>query len=165
MPAGDSRGEPNSKVFTQTAKEDDGMTEQNWPAAVKRTTQRIRVYDILAESPVPLTAMELAAALEQKAEPVSLSTIYRILDTFTAHGMADKTLVAESGMAVYELRGVGHRHYAVCELCHKVIPMQNCPMESFLPQLAEQDFHVMGHRLQMYGYCGECGKTEASRWN
>jgi Fur family ferric uptake transcriptional regulator len=137
------------------------MTEQNWPAAVKRTTQRLRVYGVLEESSVPLTAAELAAVLERKGEAVSLSTIYRILDTFTAHNMADKTLVAESGMAVHELRGAGHRHYAVCELCHKVIPMQNCPMESFLPQLAEQDFHVMGHRLQMYGYCGDCSRGQS----
>jgi Fur family ferric uptake transcriptional regulator len=94
---------------------------------------------------------------------VSLSTVYRILDVFTENGMAEKTPVAESGMAIYELRGAGHRHYAVCELCHRVIPMHGCPLESFLPELAEQDFRVVGHRLQMFGYCGDCSQKNLDK--
>lgn len=129
-----------------------------WPQGVRRTKQRVQVLEALGRTPTPVTALDLSALLEKEGTPVWLSTIYRILDTFVESGLVLKTPVVESGMAIYELCGGIHRHYAVCVLCHKIIAMENCPMESFLPRLAEQDFHVLGHRLQMYGYCGDCAK-------
>lgn len=133
-----------------------GVNETMWPRGVKRTRQRVQVLEAMTGAGVPLTVPDLSALLERRGTPIPVSTIYRILDTFAEHGMAMKTQIEESGMAVYEPQCEGHRHYAVCVLCHRVIPMQNCPMESFLPRLTEEGFHVLGHRLQMYGYCAQC---------
>lgn len=131
-----------------------------WPHGLKKTKQRVQVLEALAALPAPVTAQDLAALLERQGTPVWLSTIYRILDTFTEQDMVVKTPIIDSGMSIYELNRSDHRHYAVCVLCHRVIAMENCPMDSFLPQLSEQDFHVLGHRLQMYGYCGSCAKAK-----
>lgn len=127
-----------------------------WPQGVRKTRQRERVIEALAEAARPVTVMDLAALLEQNGEPVWISTIYRILDTFAELGAVVKTPVPDSGMAVYELGGDPHKHHAVCVLCHKVIHLMNCPLESFDPKLSEQGFRVLGHRLQMYGYCSGC---------
>ena len=47
--------------------------------------------------------------------------------------------------------------------CHKVIEMDNCPMETFEPKLADGDFRVLGHKLEMYGYCRDCDRIEGDK--
>lgn len=134
----------------------------HWPTGVKKTQARLAVLQALAAADRPLTAVELTGCTsETSGKPVWLSTVYRVLDTFEQCGMVQKTPVMESGMAIYELAG-GHRHYAVCLACNRVIVLENCPMENFLPRLSEQDFQVVGHRLQMYGYCADCRGREAA---
>lgn len=129
-----------------------------WPDGLKRTRQREAVFAALVEADTPVTALQLSAKLEQRGETVWLSTVYRILDIFAQHGLVQKTQVLDNGISIYEIAGDRHRHYAVCVLCNRIIAMENCPLDHFLPQLAEQGFHVMGHRLQMYGYCAACAQ-------
>ena len=134
--------------------------EQNetfeWPQGLKRTKPRQRVLEVLSSAAVPMTALDICEQIGREGESVWLSTVYRILDQFTERGIAVKTAVLDSGMALYELSRSGHRHYAVCMGCNKVIPMENCPMERFYPKLEESGFQVTGHKLEMYGYCKEC---------
>jgi Fur family ferric uptake transcriptional regulator len=35
--------------------------------------------------------------------------------------------------------------------------MDNCPMEKFTPRLDDGDFRVTGHKVEVYGYCKDCG--------
>ena len=37
-----------------------------------------------------------------------------------------------------------------------MIPMENCPMESFIPKIKDKEFQVTGHNLEVYGYCKDC---------
>lgn len=130
--------------------------EIRWPEGLKKTKQRIQVLEALTTCGLPVTAMELSSRLERDGTQVWLSTVYRILDSFVCAGLVEKTPVPDSGMAVYEIKDDKHKHYAVCVRCHKVIQLHNCPMESFRPELSEAGFHILGHRLQMYGYCAHC---------
>ena len=127
-----------------------------WAPALKKTKQRQLVLEVLRQAQAPLTALDIAGRLERQGTPVWLSTVYRVLDSFVEHAMLQKTTVVESGMAVFEINDRIHRHYAVCIRCHKIIPLENCPLESFQPELGEADFQVLGHRLQMYGFCSGC---------
>lgn len=130
-----------------------------WPEGLKRTRQRETVLTALSGADTPMTAMQLAAQLERQGEAVWLSTIYRVLDTFVEHGVVKKTQILDSGINIYELTSTQHRHYAVCVVCNRIIGMHNCPVDHhFLPELSEQGFHVLGHRLQMYGYCAACAR-------
>jgi len=88
-----------------------------------------------------------------------LSTVYRILELFVKKGVAIKTNVMNNEMAVYELNRFKHKHYAVCLNCHKIIVMDNCPMDTFIPQLEEKGFHIMGHNLEVFGLCKDCSPT------
>lgn len=130
-----------------------------WPEGVKKTKQRWRVLSALKEAKTPLTAAELYARMEMDA--VSLSTVYRILEMFTQKGTVIRTALLDSGAAVYELDRHDHKHYAVCTVCHKIIPVKNCPMEAFTPDVKEENFHVLGHTLELQGICGECYKKLA----
>jgi Fe2+ or Zn2+ uptake regulation protein len=131
--------------------------EQNrWPAGIKRTKQRESVLSLLEHSDTPLSASDICSKMEKKGDATWLSTIYRTLELFVKKGVAIKTKVMNNDMAVYELNRFEHKHYAVCMNCHKIIPMDNCPMEKFIPELEEDNFHIMGHNLEVFGYCKDC---------
>jgi len=134
------------------------MAEAKWAPELKKTRQRRLVLETLERAEGPVAATDITARLAQAGTPVWLSTVYRVLDTFVEHGMLQKTTVLESGAAVYELCG-SHRHYAVCVVCRKIIPLHGCPLDSFRPELGER-FHITGHRLQIYGVCGGCEKNQ-----
>lgn len=136
----------------------DEFEKMRWPAGVKRTKQRELVLSVFSVLDRPLTALEVSEYLAHEGTPVWLSTVYRVLDMFLERGMVSKIAAHENGMAIYALND-GHRHYAVCVTCKKVIAMRGCPLESFMPDLQEKNFRVLGHRLQMYGYCANCGDS------
>ncbi len=130
--------------------------QNSWPAGIKRTRQRQSVFSVLESSGKPLSASDICLKIEKNGEAVWLSTVYRALELFVKKGVVIKTNVMNNEMAVYELNRFKHKHYAVCINCRKMIAVENCPMEKFIPELEEDDFHVMGHNLEVYGFCKDC---------
>jgi Fur family ferric uptake transcriptional regulator len=130
----------------------------NWPAGIKRTKQRESVLQVLKNSDKPLSAMDICAQIETEGE-TWLSTVYRILDIFVKKGVVIRTNIMNSEMSVYELNRFKHKHYAVCMSCKKIIEMDNCPMEGFIPKLEDKNFHIMGHNLEVFGFCNDCDRT------
>ncbi len=107
-----------------------------------------------------MSAMDICAQIEKGGGAAWLSTVYRALELFVDKGMVIKTSVLNNEMAVYELNRSNHKHYAVCMTCHKMIPMEKCPIETFIPNLDEKDFQVVGHNLEVFGYCKDCNPNE-----
>ncbi len=134
--------------------------QNNWPAGVKRTRQRENVLLILENSEKPLSAAEICSKMDSDNQNAAwMSTVYRILEIFVNKGLVIKTNMMNNEMAVYELNRFKHKHYAVCMNCHKIITMDNCPMEKFIPKLEDEEFHVMGHNLEIFGLCKNCAGT------
>ncbi|MDR2088945.1 MAG: transcriptional repressor [Clostridiales Family XIII bacterium] len=123
---------------------------------MKRTKQREAVLAVLERAEGPLRAAEIRARTGEDGAPVRLSTVYRILEIIVKKGMAVKLSILGGETAVYELNRFRHRHYAVCVRCRKIVSMDNCPMERFIPKLEDGDFRVTGHNLEIYGYCKDC---------
>lgn len=128
----------------------------NWPSGLKRTKPRERVLSVLEQAQKPLSAMEICSGIEKGGESAWLSTVYRILELFVKKGMVVKVAIMNNEMALYELNRFQHKHYAVCMGCQKIISMDNCPMEKFVPKIQDKDFRVIGHNLEVYGYCKNC---------
>lgn len=128
----------------------------DWPDGIKKTRPRMLVLSVLEEADKPLSALDIFSQIERSGDSVWLSTVYRILELFVKKGMVNKLTIMNNEMVVYELNRFQHKHYAVCISCHKIIPMDNCPMEKFFPMLEDDNFHVMGHNLEIYGCCKDC---------
>ncbi len=138
------------------------MKEQRreWPRGMKRTRQRECVLSVLENSDSPLSAMDICGSAQNRDCRLWLSTVYRILELFVKEEVAVKTTMPDGGTSLYELNRYRHRHYAVCLRCRRVLEMDNCPLEKFVPEFSESDFRVTGHRIEMYGYCRECDGKE-----
>jgi len=130
-----------------------------WPAGIKRTRQRENVLSILENSEKPLSAADICSRMENGGNAAWMSTVYRVLELFVKKGVVIKTNMMNNEMAVYELNRFKHKHYAVCMNCRKIIAMDNCPMEKFIPKLEDEDFQVMGHNLEVFGFCRDCRPT------
>lgn len=131
-----------------------------WPAGIKKTRQRACVYSILQQADIPLSAAEVYKRIAREGSEISLSTVYRILEFFAKENLAATAMFPDNATIMYTLSQNQHKHYAVCMNCHKVIELENCPLEHFVPQLSEDKFHVTGHRLELYGYCKDCEKKK-----
>lgn len=127
-----------------------------WPAGLKRTQSREWVLSVLEKAQKPMSAQEICAQIEQSGHSAWLSTVYRVLELFVKKGMVVKVAILGNETALYELNRFEHKHYAVCLACHKIIAMDNCPMERFSPSIQDAGFRVLGHNLEVYGYCNEC---------
>ena len=126
---------------------------KNYPQGMKWTKQRKDVYDVLADAKEPLSAIQIYNRIK---EEYAFSTIYRILTAFEEKDMVTKSNWMDSGTFVYELNRGEHTHYAVCLSCHKHIPLHACPFEHVHLPETEGDFRIVGHKLELYGYCKDC---------
>lgn len=140
------------------------MSEEKslFPVGIKRTKQRECVYSILKEAKKPVSAVEIYEEIEKRGviTPFALSTVYRILSTFVEYGLISKNTIFDQETAVYELNGQTHKHYAVCMGCHKMVALDECPLHGFEPKISDEKFQVVGHKVELYGYCQECTNKE-----
>lgn len=143
--------------------------EIEYPAKIKWTKQRKDVYKVLTQACEPLSAQQLYIRVCEQAggETYALSTIYRILATFEEKGLVNSTTWLGEDTVVYELERGDHTHYAVCLECHTRIPLHSCPFTigHFGHRHGDEDteelenFTVTGHKVELYGYCGNCRKN------
>ena len=129
-----------------------------WPKGIKKTRSRQLLLAVLEQADRPLSAREIGLALEQQGESVWLSTIYRTLERFTEQGVLMRTMLLDDDTALYQMQPHPHMHYAICMDCHQTLPIAHCPLEGLHTQMDTQRFHVIGHKVELYGYCERCEK-------
>lgn len=127
---------------------------------IKSTKQRVAVIEELYTSPTPLSADDIFMSLKDKgSENLSLSTVYRILDTFVKKEVVVKSALMDGGKALYEIITDTHRHNLICLKCHKIMPISGCPLKDFEKTLEDTTgFKISGHKMEVYGICPECRK-------
>jgi len=122
----------------------------------KNTRSRKAVIDVLEKAETPLSAEEIFLRIKEAGASVNLSTIYRTLELMESKGLVEKSIMNDS-RARYEMTGVGHRHHLICTNCHKMVPLDICPMESLEKDVCSKTkFDITGHKLELYGVCPEC---------
>jgi Fur family ferric uptake transcriptional regulator len=128
---------------------------------LKKTKHRMAILDILDKSEQPRTAEEIFAVLQAHKVSINLSTVYRTLDILVAKRLLNRLSISQDGRALHEYNRRVHRHYLVCIGCHKIVPIDGCPLEAYSRKLeAETDYVISGHKLDLYGYCPACRQKE-----
>lgn len=123
---------------------------------LKCTRQRITVMKILYDAASPLTA----ESIFEKADGMSLSTVYRIAEKLCEKGIINKNTIRDSDKFYYEMVFGEHKHHAICLGCKSMKYVDVCPVHS--PHI--DNFTVTGHKLEIYGYCDKCsGKIKEKR--
>lgn len=131
---------------------------------IKNTKQRNIILEILKEAKKPLTAEEIFLQSKEIDENISLSTVYRVLNTFISKDIVNKMAIVEENISVFELNKIDHEHYLLCIGCNKVVEIKHCPIRTYENSLEEAtDFDIVGHKLELYGYCPECKEKKTKK--
>ncbi|MBT9155870.1 MAG: Zinc-specific metallo-regulatory protein [Firmicutes bacterium] len=124
---------------------------------IKKTRQREAVVRILAEAQAPLSVDSIHVRLRHKDDSVNLSTIYRMLEVLLEKGLVEQMHHPLGSKFTYVLSAYGHSHHLTCTRCGVSTRMDSCPVTTALGQLeASHNFHITGHRLEVFGVCAAC---------
>lgn len=126
-------------------------------AGLKATPHRLQVYDMLKASEVSMTAEQIYQELSAGVNPINLSTVYRILDSFVEKQLLTRSFMLDDSKALYEINCHAHRHYLICTGCRRRVEINTCPLHRLEQEMAkETGFRIEAHRLELYGVCPEC---------
>ncbi|WKY47586.1 transcriptional repressor [Eubacteriaceae bacterium ES3] len=128
---------------------------------LKLTKHRVAILSVLKKSEHPLSADDIFYELQNHS--INLSTVYRNLDLLCDKDLVLKLNLSGDNRTVYEYNSPAHRHYLVCLACKKIVPIEHCPLHGYEERLqCETGYSIVGHKLDVYGYCPTCqneGKT------
>ncbi len=126
---------------------------------MKSTRHRVAILAILINKDQPVSAEKIFFEMQQMAIAINLSTVYRNLDALAEKGLVTKLSLAGDNRAVYEYKQTGHRHYLICLGCREILALEHCPIKGYADQIEnETDYEIVGHQLDLYGYCKKCRK-------
>lgn len=124
-------------------------------AHLKSTKKRRLLLSLLKEESHPVT-VETFYEKSRPILPMSLSTIYRGLNSLEEKGIVTK-IIRQDGKAYYELKKQKHNHTLVCAVCHEKIAVHDCPLQELEETLAEKTgYQITGHHLEFTGICPKC---------
>ncbi len=126
-------------------------------AGLAATLPRLKVLRLLESSPVRhLSAEEIYKQLADSGENVSMATVYRVLQQFTAAGLVSR-LNLETGHAVYELHDGGHHDHMFCVKCGKIQEFVDEVIEKHQRDIAKKArWEMTDHSMVIYGLCPAC---------
>lgn len=126
----------------------------------KMTRQREAILDaFLACANHLVTAHQLFRQVMIKVPQTNFSTVYRNLEMLVQEGIVNKVTVQDKTQA-YEINiDTEHHHHMICKVCGNVQCIDYCPVD-FISE--RHGFKPTGHRLEIYGFCGECLRLQTT---
>ncbi len=119
------------------------------------TNQRLLVLQVIQRGQGHLAADEIYRRAREKNPHLSLSTVYRTLQTFKKLGLIEELHIDE-GHHHYEKRSTQH-HHLVCLGCGRVVEFQYPSANLIKKNVREaRDFEVTSSEIRMTGYCPKC---------
>jgi len=140
---------------TQTGKLDNSRRTLDI-AGMRVTNQRALILEVIRQGQGHLDADELYRRAREKQPRLSLSTVYRTLQTFKKLGLVEERHFDESHHR-YEVKPSTEHHHLVCLGCGRVIEFQY-PLARYVKRnVAEaKDFEIVDTEIRMTGYCPKC---------
>ena len=122
----------------------------------RMTNQKKYLLSILCESALPLNAKNLYEKIQKKYPLIAKSTVYRILTHLVDNHQAERFFLSENE-TFYQLKRGEHQHYIICNSCHRIFPLTDCPFEKMDDHIeSSTGFIIQDHYFQLYGFCPEC---------
>ena len=126
---------------------------------IKVTPQRIAIYKELTNTTDHPSTEEIFKKIRTYYPNISLTTIYRTLETFEKLGLISVVNILYNA-ARYDANLEPH-HHLVCVVCKKVEDFYDNSLANLnIPKEALLDYKLLGYTVQINGICTECRKKE-----
>jgi Fur family transcriptional regulator, peroxide stress response regulator len=128
---------------------------------IRVTTQRLAVFQALAQTTEHPTADSLYARLRITMPSLSLSTVYRILESLESQGLIRK-VSSTNGVVRYDGNYRPHQHL-VCRICGRISDLKDDYFSSLqVPRQHLSGFHAEELEIRILGTCAECVSASKS---
>jgi Fur family ferric uptake transcriptional regulator len=124
------------------------------------TSQRALILDIISQGREHPDADEVYRLARERQPSLSLSTVYRNLQTLKRLGLV-KELHFDQSHHHYEAKPSVEHHHLVCLGCGKVVEF-GCELSQKMRQeiARKKGFEVTGVEVHMTGYCTKCRRKK-----
>jgi len=126
---------------------------------IDRFEDRYKVLEIFLQTEKHVVESELNQLLQAKGYDFSSDFVRDTLKLMCRFGFASKNRF-DNGQIRYEHRHLGHHHdHMICTKCKKIFEFSDNHMEDLqLKIAATRGFHMLQHRMEIYGICSDCSK-------
>jgi Fur family ferric uptake transcriptional regulator len=120
---------------------------------------RFKVLEVFLQTEKHLTIAEIDKMLEQNGWHLDPEFIRETIKLMCRFGFAQKSRF-DNGDLRYEHRHLGQHHdHMICTKCRKIIEFKDNRLEEMQIKIAAaQGFHMLQHKMEIYGICQECLK-------
>jgi Fe2+ or Zn2+ uptake regulation protein len=127
---------------------------------LRKTSQRALILEIIRRGQGHLDADEVYRRARKKHPRLSLSTVYRTLQTLKELGLIEEVHL-DKAHHHYEIKSSYEHNHLVCLGCGKVVEFE-CPMSQKMMADVSRDkgFEVINTEVRMTGYCPDCRQKQ-----
>ncbi len=126
------------------------------------TTARVAILQVLEMEPGHRSMEDIYAAVLTHYPALDRVTIYRTLDTFVAHGLADPIMLGDK-ITRWERRRTAH-HHLICRQCDHVVELDHAPFAAMATTVSRvYGVCVDTDHLALSGLCPACTQRAAAR--
>ncbi len=120
------------------------------------TSQRALILEIIRHGRGHLDADEIYRQAREKQPRLSLSTVYRTLQTLKKLGLIEEVHFDEAHHH-YEIKPPAEHHHLVCLGCGRVVEFKY-PLARLVKRNVTEakNFEITGSEVRMTGYCSKC---------
>jgi len=126
---------------------------------IDRFEERFKILEAFLKTEQHVTEADLRQHLQGDGVEFSKEFIHETLVLMCRFGFARKNRF-NNGQVRYEHHHIGHHHdHMICTKCKNIVEFRNDQMETLqLKIAAEFGFHVLQHKMELYGICTDCLK-------
>ena len=120
---------------------------------------RFKILEVFLQTEKHVTVDEVTRLLAQSGFTLDPQFVRETLKLMCRFGFAHKSQF-DNGQVRYEHRHLGQHHdHMICTKCRKIIEFEEDRLEKLQIQIAaDQGFHMLQHRMEIYGICSDCLK-------
>ncbi len=118
---------------------------------------RFKVLEVFLQKEQHVTIDELVKLLDQNGWQLDPDFVRETMKLMCRFGFAHQSRF-DNGAIRYEHRHLGQHHdHMICTRCRKIIEFQEDLLEDLQIKIAAvQGFHMLQHRMEIYGICAQC---------
>ena len=131
---------------------------------IDRFEDRLQVLDAFLQTENHLTASELQQYLADQGVALEADFVRDTLKMMCRFGFAQRNRFGNGNVRYEHLHLGQHHDHMVCTKCRRIIEFQNDQIEALQIQIAAaRGFHLLQHRMELYGICSDCLREPVDR--
>ena len=129
---------------------------------IDRFEDRFKVLEVFLQTEQHVTTDELKALLKNAGNELDTAFVMETLDLMCRYGFA-KQRDFDNGQVRYEHMHLGQHHdHMICTRCNRISEFQNNKLENLQVKIAAaHGFHMLQHKMEIYGICSDCLQSRA----